>query len=330
MTDAVDDLSSRTYRLLRQHADWSDDQLATALGAVPDEIGKILEELATMGLVHQAPTDGGHRWVVVDPLVALEQTLQAHTRSVSAWSESARQMTEDVGDLLSRLPNLRTALVDDEINAILEGNDKARTFLAELGSSLRRELLAVHPGGGVAAEAIEAALPEDLAVLDRGVQMRTIYQTSAVRHPPTLAYLERLAEAGASVRIRDTLPYRMIIADGATAVCSMKWAEGRSGAVVVRGAALLNLLRRIFDFCWVESTPLENLGPAARTGGQPLDDEQRLLLRLLADGATDQAIARQLGVAPRTCTRKLRALFDVLGVGSRFQAGAEAVRRGLL
>lgn len=316
--------------MLRQHADWSDEQLADALEAPRDAVGKVLDDLAHMGLVQPAQAALGQRWVIVDPLVALEQLLHDHTQSVAAWSDAARRMTEDVGDLLSRLPALRTALVDDEINAILEGNDRARTFLAELGSSLRRELIAVHPGGGLPTEAIEAALPEDLAVLNRGVQVRTIYQTSAVRHPPTLTYLERLADAGAAIRIRDTLPFRMVIADGATAVCSMKWAEGRSGAVVVRGAAFLNLLRRVFDFCWTEATPLENIGhPGPNAASEP-DDEQRLLLRLLADGATDQAIARQLGVAPRTCTRKLRALFDTLGVESRFQAGAAAVRRGLL
>lgn len=327
-----DDLASRLYRLLRQHGDWSAENLAGALKTSPDALAKALDELGQMGLVRR---DSAGRWTVVDPMLALEQVLSDHNRAITAWSDTADRLAADVATMVARMPALRSAVDDVAIDTVLEGNDTAREFLAELGGTVQHELLTVHAGGALTQQAIDAALPEDLAVLQRGIEVRTIYQSSAVRSVPTLTYLQHLAAAGATVRIREALPFRMVLADGATAVCSMRWAEGRSGAVVVRGVAFLQLLRRIFDFCWAESTPLDRA--VRRAAGQDrdalteeLDEEQRLMLRLLADGATDQAIARQLGVAPRTCTRKLRSLFELLGVESRFQAGVEAARRELI
>jgi DNA-binding NarL/FixJ family response regulator len=48
----------------------------------------------------------------------------------------------------------------------------------------------------------------------------------------------------------------------------------------------------------------------------------------VAAGATDDVIARQLGISPRTLRRRLHDLFDELGASNRFHAGVEAARRG--
>ncbi|WP_109505257.1 helix-turn-helix domain-containing protein [Nocardioides speluncae] len=334
MPDHNDELASRLYRLLRQHDDWSDERLSEALAVSPDALSKAREELARMGLVRRVAglDEQGARWLVVDPMLAVEQVMADQGRAIAEWSSTAGRLAADIESLVGMVPALRAAVDDAAMNTVLEGNETARAFLAELGGTVQRELLTVHSGGALPQEAIDAALPQDLAVLERGIEVRTIYLSSAVRSVPTRGYLERLAEAGASVRIRETLPFRMVLADGATAVCSMRWAEGRSGAIVVRGGAFVQLLRRMFDYCWAEATPLARaVGrvPDAAHAEQ-LDDEQLLMLRLLADGLTDQAIARQLGVAPRTFTRKLRALFEELGIESRFQAGVEAARRDLI
>ncbi|MEV6038785.1 helix-turn-helix domain-containing protein [Nonomuraea sp. NPDC052116] len=68
------------------------------------------------------------------------------------------------------------------------------------------------------------------------------------------------------------------------------------------------------------------LSPAA--GALSLED--RRLLALLAAGLKDDAIARQLGTSPRTLRRRLRHLLDELNAETRFQAGAQASRRGLV
>ncbi|MFD7835401.1 helix-turn-helix domain-containing protein [Streptomyces sp. NPDC059761] len=55
---------------------------------------------------------------------------------------------------------------------------------------------------------------------------------------------------------------------------------------------------------------------------------KRRILALLLAGLTDQAVATQLGVSPRTLQRRLRRLMDMAGVRTRMQLGGHAVRNG--
>ena len=63
-------------------------------------------------------------------------------------------------------------------------------------------------------------------------------------------------------------------------------------------------------------------------GGSLLDWAGQLTL--LAAGASDANVARQLGVSVRTVERRVRLVMERLGAQSRLQAGVEAVRRGLV
>lgn len=202
-------------------------------------------------------------------------------------------------------------------------------LLVELRRNVQRELLTALPGDLAGRDAIRSALAQDLTLLDRGVEMRALFLASTARTHGTRDYLERVASAGGRVRLRSTLPFPMVLADRSVAVCVPPGpGPGTAGsAVVIRGAALVHLLREVFDHCWSEATPLV---ARQRPGAEELDAEQRLMLRMLSAGLSDQAIARQLGIAPRTLTRKLRALLCHLGIQTRFQAGVEAAHRGLL
>ncbi|MEE6258836.1 helix-turn-helix domain-containing protein [Plantactinospora sonchi] len=63
---------------------------------------------------------------------------------------------------------------------------------------------------------------------------------------------------------------------------------------------------------------------------QALDDQELILLRLLADGLSADAVARRLGTSERTVRRRVRAICDRLGVPAPISAVVWAVRRGLL
>jgi len=67
---------------------------------------------------------------------------------------------------------------------------------------------------------------------------------------------------------------------------------------------------------------------ASRASG--LSDDERRILRLLAAGASNPKIAAELYLSETTVKRKLQDIFEKLGVATRAQAAAEAVRRGLV
>jgi DNA-binding CsgD family transcriptional regulator len=61
-----------------------------------------------------------------------------------------------------------------------------------------------------------------------------------------------------------------------------------------------------------------------------LTQREREILSLLADGLGNKQIATRLGISPSTVKTHVEVLFEKLGVTSRAEAVAVAVRRGLL
>lgn len=61
-----------------------------------------------------------------------------------------------------------------------------------------------------------------------------------------------------------------------------------------------------------------------------LSDQDIEVLRMVAAGASNEEIGKQLGWSIASIKRKVQHIFDTLGVTTRAQAAAEAVRRGLV
>jgi DNA-binding NarL/FixJ family response regulator len=85
----------------------------------------------------------------------------------------------------------------------------------------------------------------------------------------------------------------------------------------------------LFHQAWQHADPLGEQGPDADDDG-PWAEVERRLLRLLADGETDESAARQLALSVRSERRIIASLMDRLGAVSRFQAGHRASLRGWL
>jgi DNA-binding NarL/FixJ family response regulator len=82
----------------------------------------------------------------------------------------------------------------------------------------------------------------------------------------------------------------------------------------------------LFDSLWSRSTPISQPQHAIGKVGT----DERTLLALLMAGLKDDVIARQLGVDVRTVRRRISKLLSDVDAQTRFQAGAQAVRRGLV
>ncbi|HZP25869.1 MAG TPA: response regulator transcription factor, partial [Dehalococcoidia bacterium] len=75
---------------------------------------------------------------------------------------------------------------------------------------------------------------------------------------------------------------------------------------------------------------LTELTKAAPQPGDVLSDREREILLLVTQGLTNKEIAAQLFLSPYTARNHVIRILDKLGLSSRTEAAAEAVRLGLL
>jgi DNA-binding NarL/FixJ family response regulator len=89
---------------------------------------------------------------------------------------------------------------------------------------------------------------------------------------------------------------------------------------------MVAVLRQFFEHFWATSSDLI----MEEGGGTVSGTRHREVVRLLASGLTDEAIARKLGLSDRTVRRIVAELMQQVGAESRFQAGVKMVRLGWL
>jgi DNA-binding CsgD family transcriptional regulator len=154
-----------------------------------------------------------------------------------------------------------------------------------------------------------------------GRRSRAIYPIRAVREVPEM--LQARADEGEEVRVLDDLPTRLFVIAGSHAILPEPLGFADEPRLLVRQGALVAALTLLFELYWDRSVALPEL-----LGNR--SERRTFLLRQLASGAKDEQIARTLGLSLRTVRRRVADLLIELGVDTRFQAGAEAVRRGWL
>lgn len=159
--------------------------------------------------------------------------------------------------------------------------------------------------------------------LRRGIEVRSIYCPEAMERPGRFDTVLEPAELGERARLLARLPFKLHIIDRKVALVPLI-GGGYDGLAVVRPSGLLDALIELFEAYWARAEPI-------RTATASLDDgpsrEEVLLLSMLKAGLKDQTIARQLGLSPRTATRRIAALMARLGASTRFQVGVDATAR---
>lgn len=313
------------YRVVLRHPGASAQTLGQLVGWPLDTVSCRLDGLVRLGLVRRGPgTDGA---VVADPPDrAVADLLQReHDRLVHAQTRLATARLT-VSELLAEhragydRHTAGAAAAGLEVIEPADTVDVIGRLLAETTGDLwhlRRDQWAL-PG----AEIIDARVIQELA---GGRTSRAIYPVAALRshHRCVLAR----AEAGEQVRVLVDVPSRLVVFGTEAALLTERWGAPEGSRVVVRQAGLVLALRELAGALWDRAVTPPRLHPRTPR----VDGARRTavpLLALMAGGAVDEQIARALGVSVRTVRRRIATLLAELGADSRFQAGAEAVRRG--
>ncbi|MFK0256745.1 LuxR C-terminal-related transcriptional regulator [Streptomyces sp. NPDC090445] len=321
----LDGTTEAVYRAMLGHPGDGVAGLCARLDLPEEAVRSGLDQLSELALVRPSYEEPG-RLRAVSPEVGMEVLLARQQAELAAQQQRIEASRAAAAQLISEYADLRPAASEPGVEHLV-GLDRIRERLTLLHRDVEREVMVFAPDGEQTPENLEASRPLDEALLKRGIRMRTVYLDSVRNSPHTVAYAEWLGELGRQARTVPTLPIRMIITDRSTAVIPVDSEDTSAGAVVLTGHGTLAALSALFESVWEAAKPF---GEKAHRDEDGLTDTESTALKLLADGFTDEAIAKRLGVSHRTARRIATGLMERLGARSRFEAGVRAVRQGWL
>jgi hypothetical protein len=308
---------------------------AAVSGGLPDSDSRIvpggalrpaLELLVSLNLlVHDRSS---LRYVPVDPA-----TVSSHV--VTPMSQQGAELLTESSEWARAFGQLSQSWRRSPSSArgpITEFHDRAiGTFIEGAVREAELELLTAQPQAtrdsaqvSVAAR-LSVAAQREIAALDRGVKMRTLYQHSARRHAPTRTWVAEVTAHGAEVRTLDEFFNRMIVIDRRLAI--IPGAPDLSVAIAIREPGLVTYLVDVFERAWERARAFGN---TERTMMNDIAKEQRAMtIRMLIEGHSDPVSAKRLGVSARTFAAYVADLKDEYDAETRFQLGYTMGKAGV-
>lgn len=302
----------------------SSGDLHKALATLPDADVDVEDALSTLNALHLVHRTGDNKFEPSSPGEAAEEVLGPREAKAHETLRESAGMRSELRELM---PFYQDAMKRSELLAsseLLTDGAEVRERMAEIRDGVHRCIYSAHPTMA-APEVLKSAVEQDAEMLRRGVVFRDLYTHTARRYHQTFQYLKSMTELGAEIRTASIIPSRMVLIDRSFALVPAPTVG--ASAALVRDQAIVDYLHLIFEFLWERGQDF--------AAGQDKDDYvpyeiQTAILHELAEGRTDEAIARRLGISSRTLRRHLAQLFEDLGVETRFQLGITAVRRGLV
>ncbi len=324
-TLGLDAASERVYRALLAHPDDGIPELSGHTGVPETGVRRALDVLSELGLVRPSAARAG-RLRAVSPDIGMEILMARQQADLAAQLQRVEASRAAAAQLMAEYAELRPS-ASRPVAEQLVGPDAIHRRVAVLCEEAVSEVMAFVPDGARTAEHVAAARRSDERLLGRGLRMRTVHLDGARRDRLAVDHAAWLARLGGQVRTVPSLPTRMVITDRSTAVIPVSDDDSAGTAVVLTAKGTVTALCALFESVWETARPL---GPTADIDGSGLNGQQATAIRLLSEGFTDEAIAKRLGVSPRTARRIATDLMERLGARSRFAAGVRAVQRGWL
>jgi DNA-binding CsgD family transcriptional regulator len=162
-----------------------------------------------------------------------------------------------------------------------------------------------------------------------GAEVRVLGQDGVRADPVGGQSLRALARCGVQVATVPVIPPAIVIADRRSALMALSEPPdgAAGGAFLLHDLEVAGYLASTIDSFWAIALSLHDSDVAGNGG---LSQADQALLRLLAQGKTQQEAARSLNLSVRTVSRRIADLKQQLKADSPLQAGMEAVRRGWL
>ncbi|MCP2280025.1 LuxR C-terminal-related transcriptional regulator [Nocardia amikacinitolerans] len=312
----------RTYAVLVHHPRSGLADIARYLDVPPEEAAATLEVLCAMqAAVRLENADGEPVWDAHAPESLSEAEARRRQHEINQMHAAAARLSETFRSV-RRSPRGNGSVVP-----VFERLEMLADF-EEMQTSARTSVKIIERGpylSDIERENQQYLLKR--ARIGEGIRYQTLYQDTIYQDAERLRHALSTNASGAQARTLPEPPFKLIIVDDERANLVLHADERRPDPMGLRftGSPALRLLVRTFDVLWSLAAPI-SVNPSA----DELDDRDKAILTLMGLGATDDTIARRLGMSRRTVVRRTARLLERLGASTRFQAGVQATRRGWL
>ncbi|PTN00110.1 MULTISPECIES: LuxR family transcriptional regulator [unclassified Streptomyces] len=315
----LDETHESAYRVLVSvgAADLPDLARRLALGEPDTE--RALRRLERHGLAAQSSARPG-RWVAAPPGVALGALLTQQRHELEKAELAAALLAEEYRAAAAE------PAVHDLVEVVTGAAAVGRRFLQlQLGAS--EEVCALVTGAPAVVTGADNDAEEQAA--GRGVRYRVVVERSVLDLPDGITELSAALGRDEQVRVVDTVPTKLVVADRTLALVPLSTHTAEPAALVVHESGLLELLSGLFESVWRDALPLR-IGATGVTEQEPdgPDATDLEVLSLLLAGLTDASVAKQLDLGLRTVQRRVKRLMELTGVTTRLQLGWHAYERG--
>ncbi|WP_245580306.1 helix-turn-helix domain-containing protein [Arthrobacter castelli] len=288
------------------------------------ELNEAISELVDKRLLRK-PSEESDLYVAMSPDVALSELVDDDERHLQELRGSITKRRRDFSSLVPVYLDARRKLALESSVEVLEDPVQIQRLIIDYGRDVTEQVLIAQPGPGYNADVHEEGIKKDLTLLANGVVRKNISHDTTRDHVPTRRAVEALTPAGGQYRTLPQIPLRLMIFDQNLVVASRQLGNDLA-ALVIRDVNLIRVFTDIYNAAWDVATPFlpeENMPSPSK-----LNNVQQAILKGLAAGHGDEAIARRLDINVRTCRRHIAWMLEELGAGSRFQAAIKAREAG--
>ncbi|MFG2652935.1 helix-turn-helix domain-containing protein [Streptomyces sp. NPDC048436] len=316
---------ARVYaHALRRGSIVEDDELfAAELGLGTDRVRAAVAHLKELHLLREERGTGGATVLFpVDPDVAQASLILPIDEEVHRRRATISRLRQRLNDFRPHYLETRRSASDGDASLVeLRDADELAGHLYLAAEHCSGEYVALLPNGLLSTGDETSARVADgaLGLLARGVRVRLLLQHAVRSDIRARKVLTRLHIGGAEIRTTGELGRQLVAFDEETAfLLNEGGGADESAGVMIHSRSAVGLLLDLVECTWSGAQQYS----AEESGYRTVADSLHLtIVQLLADGLTDEAVARRLGISVRTCRRHIAAVLRDLDAVSRFQAG---------
>jgi DNA-binding CsgD family transcriptional regulator len=307
------------------HPETTAADIGQSLRLSAGEVAEALEALERELLVVRVDT-APPRWSASPPRAAMQALLARRRAQLASMELEGERLQERYAVHLDR------RFTSNQVEVLNTAALVTARYEYLLRSAKREILHLVMPPYLAAPEEVPERLTTQAEAAARGVRFRSVYDADSFDDLLSLRTAREGGRFGGETRLSNTIPMKLVLFDDDAAIMTITPADPAAGSLLIHSPPLLRVLRALFEGLWEHAVPWNEprTDDTAVPAHADVDPRSVQVLRMMALGMKDDAIARSLGVSRRTVQQVVTDVGRRLGARTRFQIALQAQALGWL